>query len=502
MTRPGSLARNVFSNWIGLASSVTYALFITPIIVRALDKELYGVWSFLNGLIAYSDLFYLGLGAALVKYVAQFHAKNDYAGMNRLVSVVVLIYGLIGIACFGILIALSPWLPRAFAEPLSIESARATSYTCVLLGAQMLFIFVGSAFAGLICGHDRYDLVNAVVVAFVVVRFVATPLLVRPGHNPMVMLAILTVAVAALRAVALAWIAFAYIRRLSIRAVRPKADELRLLYGFGLQSFFILFAVKLISYTDTIVIGMSLGAASVALYSLPLQLVEYARVGVGGFTGVFLPRLTTLTTKGDLAGVRDAYLSSTRIACFLSGWLVALLIYLGPLFLNRWVGREFGTPVHWVLLYLAVASFAQVLSTQIPFAFYQALDLLAFPAAVLFAEAVANLVLSLWLAPRFGITGVAFATAIPALFVSMVLLPPYLCRRLGLPLRTVVVGSVLPGVLMLAAGVATEWTAGLFIQGESYPIIIGRALISLPVAILLFRWTFPADQQRAIWRLF
>ena len=80
MTRPGSLARNVLSNWIGIPITVAYGLVITPIIVRALDTELYGVWSFLNGLLMYSDLLYVGLGSALIKYVAQHRANDDQAG--------------------------------------------------------------------------------------------------------------------------------------------------------------------------------------------------------------------------------------------------------------------------------------------------------------------------------------------------------------------------------------------------------------------------------------
>jgi O-antigen/teichoic acid export membrane protein len=64
---PQSLARNVLSNWLVLAGTLIYALVITPIVVRTLDTERYGVWSFLNGVLAYADLFYLGLGVAFIK---------------------------------------------------------------------------------------------------------------------------------------------------------------------------------------------------------------------------------------------------------------------------------------------------------------------------------------------------------------------------------------------------------------------------------------------------
>src|SRR5205814_5260088 len=103
--------------------------------------------------------------------------------------------------------------------------------------------------------------------------------------------------------------------------------------------------------------------------------------------------------------------------------------------------------------------------------FYQAMNLVSFPAKVLIFEAFLNLLLSIWLAPRLGITGVALATAIPALLVSTMLLPSYLCRRLGVPIRTFVVSSVLPGALMLVVTLITLWLSGLVISAESYPAI-------------------------------
>ena len=94
-----SLTRNVATSWAVTASGVVYALFITPVVVKALGQEQYGVWSFLNGLMGYSSLLYLGVGSALVKYIATYSASHDQASINRLTSVAVTIFaGLGGIA--------------------------------------------------------------------------------------------------------------------------------------------------------------------------------------------------------------------------------------------------------------------------------------------------------------------------------------------------------------------------------------------------------------------
>lgn len=498
MPRPGSLTRNVLSNWIGIPITVAYGLIITPIIVRALDTELYGVWSFLNGLLVYSDLLYVGLGAALIKYVAQHRANDDQAGMNRLLSVVLGIYGTVGVVCCVAMVAISTVVPDLFAQPLSAEAARAASAACVLLGAQLFFVFIGSAYSGLICGCDRFDLSNFVGIAGMALRFVATPVIVQTGDDPLFRLAALNASISAIQAVLFAAIAYRLVPQLSVRLVRWRIDELRMLYGFGVPSFFIMFAARLVSFSDTTIIGVMLGASAVAIYTLPVQLIEYARTPVSGFTRVFLPRLTALTTRGDLAALREAYLSATRIATFLQGWLAAIVLAVGPTFLTRWVGDEFGAASQSVLIFLALAAFFQVLSTHAPMAFYQAMHLVTFPAKVLMLEALLNLGLSIWLAPRLGITGVALATALPALFVGFFVLPPYLCRHLGVPIRTFVVASVLPGALMFVVTSVVLYLSGLVVTSESYPAVVLRTAMSVPIAVLVFLVTFPDEERRAV----
>ena len=500
MSRPGSLARNVLSGWIGIPISVAYGLIITPIIVRALDTELYGVWSFLNGLFVYSDLLYVGLGSAVIKYVAQHRAADDRAAINRLFSVVLGIYTVIGVVCCAAAFAISAYVPEWFAQPLSEDAARAASAACVLIWMQIFFIFIGSAFSGLLCGHDRFDLSNFVGISTVTMRLVATPIVLQTGDDPLLRLAVLTVVIAVIQAVLFAAFAYHLVPYLSVRLVRWRLDELRLLYGFGLPTFFITVAARIVSFSDTTIIGIMLGASAVAIYALPVQLMEYARAPVAGFTRVLLPRLTTLTVRGDLASFREAYLSATRIAAFLTAWLAAIALAVGPAFLTRWIGHEFGAPVRWVLVFLAAAAFGQALSTHAPLGFYQSMHLVAFPAKVLIVEALLNLGLSIWLAPRLGITGVALATALPSLLVGAVILPPYLCRQLAVPLRTFLAESVLPGALMFVVTSLTLWLAGLAIRPATYPALALQVAPSLPIALMLFRGTFPAGERRAIWQ--
>jgi O-antigen/teichoic acid export membrane protein len=214
-----------------------------------------------------------------------------------------------------------------------------------------------------------------------------------------------------------------------------------------------------------------------------------------------LPRLTTLSTLADEIGLREAYLRSARVACFVAGWLGALIISIGPDFISLWAGPEYAAVSYWVLFWLSIASFSQALSTQVPYPFYQALHMLRLPAAVLFLEGLCNLGLSITLAPRLGINGVALATALPAIFISLLTLPAYLCRRLGLSVATLLVRSVMPGLAVVASVLGSQVAAAEFVPAQTYLFLAVRAMVSVPAAFVVFLLMFPKVDQHAFWRV-
>jgi O-antigen/teichoic acid export membrane protein len=476
-----SIARNVLSNWSVTAVAIAYSLVVTPIVIDALRAELYGVWSFLNGLLVYSDLLYFGIGTALVRHVARHTARPDRLAINRLCSVVFSIFTVLGLLCFSAMLALSPAVPRLFATPLEGEAAGAASYTCILLGVQLLCFFPASTVVAILLGHDRFDLVNLARLVTMGIRFSLVGFVVS-GPNPLLRLSLFMTLTVVVELALFRYLLYRVNPEVRLAPARPRSEELRLLYGFGLQSFLIVFSSKLISYSDTTVIALTLGASSVSAYVLPLQLIEYMRTALFGFTGVLLPRLTGLFDRGDLGGLQRAYLQSTKIACLLAAFLITNMLWLGEPFLTIWVGPEFGRPARWVVVYLAGAMLFHVFSTIVAVPFYQALNIMTVPAKVLVLEAAANLGLSVVFARMFGIDGVALATVLPAFFVGFLVLPRYLCRNLSLPVSALFSASLPPALVVAASITATHWLISGWIPADSYGSLVARALATVPVA--------------------
>jgi O-antigen/teichoic acid export membrane protein len=250
-------------------------------------------------------------------------------------------------------------------------------------------------------------------------------------------------------------------------------------------------AVKIISYTDTTVIGIRLGPSAVAIYVLPLQLIEYGRIVVSGLSSVLLPELAASQARGSQTVLRSAYLQASRVSCVLAVFLNVNVIYLGVPFLRIWIGDAYAVEAFPILLCLGIASIAQALSTQLSLPFHQATDTVGFPVAVLLLEAAINLALSLWLVGLLGIRGVALATLVPAVGVTFVLLPPYTCRLLRVSVSEWLRHTLPAGVALLLALVVLHTLMNFAFSSATYAVLVVKMALAGALTALIAKRMVP-----------
>ncbi|MGB0429099.1 MAG: oligosaccharide flippase family protein [Bacteroidia bacterium] len=122
--------------------------------------------------------------------------------------------------------------------------------------------------------------------------------------------------------------------RLSI--IKPAFNEVRLLWKYGKFSIATLLGTNLLKSADNFLIGYFLGPAAVAIYNVPLKLLEIAEIPARSVGQIMFPRLSKLFSNGNLKEMSSqlvnrsikmsmVYLPFTVIAFFAAEWVVVLI---------------------------------------------------------------------------------------------------------------------------------------------------------------------------------
>jgi O-antigen/teichoic acid export membrane protein len=141
-------------------------------------------------------------------------------------------------------------------------------------------------------------------------------------------------------------------------------------------------------------------------------------------TGTFTPAASTYESAGNIASLRTLYVNGTRLVIAISSPILITFLVRGRTFIALWMGPQYSHSSGIVLVILASALFFS-LSNSTASAIAWGIEKHKRVAKWAVLEAVANLTLSVILAIKMGIYGVAIGTLVPSLVIHLVFWPRY-----------------------------------------------------------------------------
>jgi O-antigen/teichoic acid export membrane protein len=490
------LIRNISSQWIALGAQLLISVLMTPFMVKRLGDAGYGIVALISGLVGYSGILYFGLGAAVVKFVAEHHARENLDELNATCSTIFGVYLAFGGLCFALALALVGPLPHLFHIPGGY--ANDARLMLLMMGVGLLVQFPGSVYSGVLMGLERFDVMNKYNFVLLILRSAAvlTVLLTRPT-------VVLVGAVTMASLIAEQGFAYVYAKRtlpgLSLSLARFERERLKRLFTFSAQSFLFTLSEKLINYTDEFVISQAQGPAAVTIYVIPLRLVDYARDALDKATLVLMPGVSATAARGDLEALQSLWrFGNKAIMCLVAPVALVFLMW-GQHVLSLWLDDAHGRQGMPILFWLALAFVAQVAGRGIARPIFEGLGELSTPARITVAEGVVNLVMSVVLVRKMGVVGVAFATFLPASVTGLVVMPWFVCKRLGTSFVKHIGNTFLRTLPPLVPCV------GVLVAAERYGlhrhlVTMAATCLAVLVVYLFFAWwiTFKADDRRVI----
>lgn len=455
-----------------LLTSVVVSFYIMPFLVHALGDRWYGFWNIAGSVVGYYSLLDLGLTNAAHRFLAVAFARNDRDETSRVFTTVFGLFCLGGVAA-ALMTGLAWLVVGWFVAPVDLPTIR---MLVILLGANFALGFPMAMFYAVLAVNLRYDISCYLQLGKLALR--TTIVVLAINHTPSIItLALVTLGtdiVGNIATVMAAWRLWPWLH------VSRRTFELHRVRGFFDYGFFA-FLIRigdLVRYgVDNLVVAGFVSVASVTHYGIAMRLTDYLQELLNNAIGVLMPVFGRHHGRDEHEVLVTRVRQASRLAVALSVSVAGAAIIFGKPFIARWMGPSY-VDAYVPLVILVSATLVGVMQTPST-AYLYAVARHKVWAGLNGLDAVANLGLSLLLAPRFGMIGVALGTMIPAFFVKLFLQPKYICGQLGLPLLAY--WTELGAVFVFTAALQVPIAAVIWMI---HPVSLG-AIIGLAVPLYL-----------------
>jgi O-antigen/teichoic acid export membrane protein len=475
--RAWHIARSILSNWLATAATLAVGFFLAPFVVHRLGNIAYGVWVLAISAVNYLALLDLGLAGSIVRYVSKGYATNNHDEASEVFSGIAWVRFQISALVLLLSGCLSVLFPYFFRVPASL--AREAQEAVLIVGlANAVYMAVGM-YSSVLSALNRYDLRACITLFQLTVRVVGVVLVLRAGYG-IVAVASCELLAATVGNGLLMLAARRVYPKLTLRLVKPRRETLRKVWSYSMYAFLLTIAGQFIYQTDNLVVGAFVSASAVTFYSIGNSLCRYTQQLIYSMTSTFNPAASTYESAGDTTRLQALYYNGTRGALVIALPIVITFLVRGESFIAVWMGPQYSQTSGTVLAILAVALlFTLSNSTAAAIAWgvekHKTVAMWAVP------EAIANFTLSIVLAHKIGIYGVAIGTLVPSLVIQLILWPRYVSRLVDVTWTQVYQKVWGPVYLAAAPFALASYATEIFFSTRTMALFVIQTLALLPI---------------------
>ena len=474
-----TLPINALVNWSTLVGTAIIMLLLTPFLIKHLGRNGFGIWTLISSILGYYGILDLGITSAIKRYIARYIGQENQRALNETTSTAFIIFCVLGFFLIIVSFAIATPLSKYFSVPIQqIENFKNLIW---ILGLAAGIGFPGNFFNAVIRSHERFVVANLVVIIMTLLRTFLIIVFLSCG------LGLLGVAYSYLiEAVFKLFLNFLTCKHLftniGFKFRFAQWEVAHTLVTFGLSTTVLEIANIMRFQLDSVIIGRYINFSSVAVYGVSALIIRFFLQFIAtGTQAVLTPRFSLLDGKGEKAQLQQLFLKSLSITAFISFAIGSVLICFGKQIIVLWVGKEFISAVP--ILIILASSYTIALAQSTGIGLMYALKKHHYFAGASLIEGIANVALSIYLAPRYGIIGVAIGTAVPMLLIKIFLQPIYVSKIIGIPLMSYWKELLPAFIVAFVVVIAVRYTRTLISFGNEYFLV---AAFSIFCAIIFF----------------
>jgi O-antigen/teichoic acid export membrane protein len=493
MYSPRSLIQSVIWNFFGNGWLLVLAFFATPFIVHRLGVDFYGILALVGITVGYFAFLELGLGYAMVKYIAQYLARGEEDMIRKTFWSCLLVYFFIGSFGTILIVLVAPLLiEKLFHIP---QDSKAIAIFCLRLGGiGFLLSMLSGAISGVLRALGRFDFLNRIGIILGTLQTGLTVFLLIIGFSLReIIIANLLIQVVSF------FIYSVYVRKFLPYLGGPCWDTSTFLNLLRFGGFVTISSVTgpILVNIEKIFLTALRSIAALTYYSVPYSITTRLSIIPSSLSSVLFPAFSFLDGSKDKRAIKELHYRGTLYIMLLLGFPVLFFSLFSRLFLTAWMGVDFAVQSTDIMIILSFAILINALASP-SFVAIQGLGKPSQPALFHVIETIIHIPVCYLLIRHLGGVGAAWAWLI-RVSIDTFLLQRASCSSLGISLmswyRSIVIHSSLPIM-----------TGGLLLFGLKkcnlsllHPaIILGLAITTIVYFFIVWKWGLDAMDRKEI----
>jgi O-antigen/teichoic acid export membrane protein len=410
-------AQAFVSGYLVIAANLLYTIASVPLALHYLTKQEFGMWALIMQIAGYFGLIDFGMSGAVARILADHKDDRDGGNYGAVLKTGALVFAIQGLLIAVLGIALSWILPGLMAIPANLASLFTIlmAAQCVLLGSGFCVKILGSA---LWC-HQRSDVVNISSVVMLGINFAVLWLGFHFGLGLYSML--LSNAAGVLANALASWLASSWLQLYPTRGCWGTLSWNMFweVYDYAKNLFLITIGTQLLTASQVVIVTRTLGLDAAAVWSIATKIFTLAQQIVFRICDFSIAAFVEMFVRGERSLLQRRFRHLVLFSASLSIVVGATVAVSNGSFLAVWTrGR-----IAWgwendvlmavlLVLYSVVRCYSSLMDVT--------KELRGLKYVSLF-EGICFVALALWLARKFGFSGVIGA----AILLDVIFLGTY-----------------------------------------------------------------------------
>lgn len=483
-----------FLSYINQGLSTVFAIFLTPILLKYLGVDEYGLYQMVYSVGHYIMILDLGIGMVMVRYISEYRARNDKEGEENFAALIAIFTVFIALLVFIAGEILNFNVENIFPN-LTTSDYEKSHQMFNLMVIQFVFTVVDHYFAGIIGAHERFVFSRLMGIIKIVLSFTLNVLFVMLGFGAVGLVLTNTLVIILLTLVNILYV----FKQLHFRIHYHKWDFVIVKPAIGLMLAMLLQSVVgfVNSSVDKTILGIMCTKADVAVYSIAASIITLFNTLPTVISGLFQPQVTKMVVRGTTPSkLTDLVIRVGRWQFMMCGLFLLGIAFLGMDFLHLWVGHRLNHDqllFTWIIMMVILPFNMVPLVQTVCISVLNAYDKRMYRSVILAGMCVINIFVSVLMVRLFGPIGCPIGTAFSFLFGYAILLNIYYSKGLHLEIgrmfKEIVSKTWL--CLLLAALLVSPL---LLWKHCTLPIFILKAIV-FSVVFFVLMWLFGFNEE-------